>query len=334
MILVCGEALIDIFAASGSAGGEISMRGHPGGSPMNVAVGLARLGRDTTFLGALSSDFFGDRLRRHLRDERVDMRFAKSSDKPTPLSFVSVAEDGLVAYAFRNEGAADRDLEAADMPRDLAPEIACVTVGSYTIGLDRAGAAMVDFAVAAARDRVVSFDPNVRLDLIEDRDAWHRRFDRLTGASAIVKISREDIDLAFGAEADTATLAGEIVARGAALVVVTAGSSPVQAFGRFGRVEMQGPDVAVVDTVGAGDSFHAALLARLDATARLSRPALDALEAAEASAVLSFACRAAAITCTRRGADLPTLAEMDRIGQGLPNAPSVPSEPAYETKPA
>ena len=310
MILVCGEALIDVFAADAGGSDALCLTGHPGGSPLNVAVGLSRLGRKAAYCGALSNDMFGVRLRRHLGTEGVDLRFAKTSSRRTPLSIVAVDGEGRVAYDFRNSDAADDDLLAADLPAALPAEINCLTVGSYALGLARTGKSVTALAEREGRGRVVSFDPNVRLDLLADRALWQARFDRVAKVASIVKISREDIDLAFGAEADTETLVADLRSRGIALVAVTDGTAPIRLFGAFGAIAVPSEASAVVDTVGAGDSFHAALLAHLDTAGLLTRDALAALSGTEAVEAARFAARAAAITCARRGADLPRLAEI------------------------
>ncbi|WP_185983896.1 carbohydrate kinase family protein [Aureimonas mangrovi] len=309
MILVCGEALIDVFS-TGSSGGALSMEGHVGGSPFNVAVGAARLGREVAFLGALSDDFFGRHLRQALASEGVRLDHVKHSRHPSPLSFVSVAADGLVAYSFRNEGAADHDILDADLPTDLDGVVTCITLGSYTLGLEPSGESVLRLAENARASRVVSFDPNLRPDLIADEDVWRGRFERAIAASTIVKISSEDIGHAFEPGADVDALAREWLAKGPALVLVTDGPQPVRAYGAFGRIEVQGPQVEVIDTVGAGDSFHAALLSHLEAEGLMSREALVVLDAASARRAVEYAARAAAITCSRRGADLPRSADL------------------------
>ncbi|MFD2236234.1 carbohydrate kinase family protein [Aureimonas populi] len=310
MILVCGEALIDFFS-TGKGERALAMEGHVGGSPFNVAVGAARLGREVAFFGALSDDFFGKRLRRALEEEGVSLSFAKRTGRPSPLSFVSVGEDGLVAYSFRNEGAADHDLLETDLP-DPGDAVSCVSVGSYTLGLDSAGETVTRLAERMGRERVVSFDPNVRPGLIGDDAAWRARFERVIRAASIVKISTEDIGHAFGPGADVEAIARGWLRQGPALVLVTDGPQPVRAFGAFGSVRFQGPAVTVVDTVGAGDSFHAALLSFIEAEGRMTRGALETLDLAFIERALAFACRAAAITCSRRGADLPRSGDMAR----------------------
>ncbi|MFC7395612.1 carbohydrate kinase [Chelatococcus sp. GCM10030263] len=307
-LVVCGEALVDCFATVERS--QIVMRGVPGGSPFNLAVGLARLGRPVAFLGALSGDAFGRHLRDSLVAEGVSTDFVKRSDRPTPLSVVSTATDGTVDYSFRNHEAADYDLDERDLPRDLPASVSCIAVGSYALALEPTGTAIERFAAEHADRCVISFDPNVRPGLIRDSAAWRSRFGRIAGFAGIVKVSAEDIALAFGREADPRALAREWRASGVPLVIVTRGADPVLAFGAFGEIERPVEPVAVVDTVGAGDSFHAALLAFLDAADRLSRSALQSLEPTFAAAMLAYAASAARITCGRRGADLPYAKEL------------------------
>ena len=307
-LVVCGEALVDCFATI--EGPEIAMRAVVGGSPYNVAVGLARLGRPVAFLGALSGDAFGRHLEATLDGEGVATELVKRSRQPTPLSLVSTGADGRVDYSFRNHEAADHDLEIRDLPRDLPASVRCIALGSYTLALEPVGTTIEAFAAAHAERCVISFDPNVRPSLTRDWDALRARLARILGSASIVKVSSEDIAHAYGADADPRMLARRWHAEGVPLVILTRGAESVLAFGAFGEVEHPIAPVAIVDAVGAGDAFHAALLAFLDAAGRLSRPAIEDLDARIVSEMLAYAARAAAITCSRRGADLPYAAEL------------------------
>lgn len=306
MILVCGEALIDMFVAVDH--GRLALEAVAGGSPFNVARGLGRLGRSVGYVGALSVDAFGAHLAQSLRADGVDLRHTVTLDAATTLSVVSTGDAGAVRYAFHGEGCADRLMTRDRLPTSL-DGISCITCGSFSLAVEPSGYAFEAFALqAATAGRVISLDPNVRPSLIQDRDGWQRRFARLIGAATIVKASEEDILHAYGAEASPLALARSWREEGVALVVITRGASPALAIGAFGLLEVPVRPVPFVDAVGAGDSFHAALLAALDQRGMLSREAIGALDGQTAGEVLGFAATAAAVTCSRRGADLPDLA--------------------------
>lgn len=316
MILVCGEALIDLFvgASETAPGPRATVRLNPlgvaGGSPFNVAVGLARLGAETAFLGGLSTDGFGDFLAERLTAEGVDLRFGKRTAWPTPLAIISTAPDGQPAYSFHAEGCAEADLTAADLPDDLGA-VQAIALGSFSLVLEPVGSTLLALAEAEGGRRVVSLDPNLRLGLVRDLDAWRRRFARLARTATIVKASVEDIAAAYGPDAAAEQVARQWQAAGVPLVVLTGGAEGATAFHRQGRLHVPARPVDVVDTVGAGDTFHAALLSGLAAAGKLSRDGIGGLDEASLRRCLERAVVAAGITCSRRGADLPTAAELD-----------------------
>jgi fructokinase len=307
MLLVCGEALIDVFVRM-EAG--LVLKAAAGGSPFNVAMGLGRLGMPTAFLGAISHDVFGDYLQNTLRNAGVSLDFVQRTPKQTTLSIVSDQADGSVRYTFHGQDTADRDLNLADLPKVLSPEIRCVAFGSYSLAVEPVGDTLEHFAHRVGTDRVISLDPNVRPSLIPNREEWRRRFKSLLSRASIVKASDEDIEHGIEPGCDLHQLGQTWRDQGCALVVITRGPKPVLAFGSFGELEVQAPTVDVIDTVGAGDSFHAALLASLHQRSLLSPDALRALDSVNAAAVLDFAASAAAVTCSRRGADMPTWGEV------------------------
>ncbi|HYZ33722.1 MAG TPA: carbohydrate kinase [Crenalkalicoccus sp.] len=310
MILVCGEALIDLFVAGTANGASLPATAAAGGSPFNLAVGLARLGAPSAYLGGLSRDGFGAFLAGRLAAEGVDTRLAKRSPKPTPLVVVSPDPAGHPSYTFHAHDCAERDLAVEDLPPALGPEVEAIALGSYVLGLEPIGGALLALAEREGPRRVVSLDPNLRPSLIGDLDAWRARFDRLVRTAAVVKLSEEDVQAAYGAGADPAEWAGRWLAAGASLVVLTRGPAGATAFHASGRFRAPRLPVTVADTVGAGDAFHAALLARLHQRRLLRRKALAALDPAALQDALRYASVAAGLTCARRGADLPREAEV------------------------
>jgi fructokinase len=312
MILVCGEALIDLFVETGRR--EMVRGGLPalavaGGSPFNLAVGIARLGARSGFLAGLSTDAFGRMLAERLAGEGVDLALAKASPRPTPLAIVSTGPDGQPAYTFHAENCAHADLSPADVPARLPDAVRAVAMGSFSLAMEPVGSTYAALAAREAGRRVVSLDPNLRPDLIADLARWRERFAGLVANADIVKLSDEDLRTAYGGLPE-AEAAARWLAAGAALVVVTAGPCGATAYHACGRIAVPGRAVRVIDTVGAGDTFHAALLARLEREGRLSRAGLDALDAEALRGLLTEAATAASITCSRLGADLPTLADL------------------------
>jgi fructokinase len=313
MILVCGEALVDVFVGDPGSPAATALPAEivAGGSPFNVALGLARLGAPAAFLGGLSSDRFGELLRGILSREGVDLTLAPVKTNPTTMSIVARGADGHPRYAFYGADAADRVFAKADLPGGLGDDVRCITMGSYTLAVEPVGEAYLALAEREAGRRVISIDPNLRPSIVGDLDRWTARFDRFATTASIVKASDEDIAIAYGGRLGVGEAAVRWQAAGAGLVVVTRGAQGAIAFPRAGEpLEVPGRRVAVVDTVGAGDTFHAALLANLDATGSLTPDRLAALSRDRLGEALTYAAAAAAITCSRRGADLPRAAEV------------------------
>lgn len=310
MILVCGEALIDLFVGGPGAGNGLSATAVAGGSPFNVAVGLARLGAPAGYFGGLSRDGFGAFLAGRLAAEGVDTALAKRSAKPTPLVVVSPGAAGHPAYTIHAHDCAERDVTEADLPDALGPGVEALAIGSYALAVEPVGGALLALAEREAARRVVSLDPNLRPAIVGDLGRWRDRFDRFARTAAIIKLSDEDLHVAYGPDADPMERARWWLDSGAGLVVLTRGPDGATAFHAAGAFREPGRPVAVADTVGAGDTFHAALLARLRQRGLLRRDAIAALDEASVRDALRFAAAAAAITCTRRGADLPNADEV------------------------
>lgn len=305
MIVVCGEALIDLAPSADGSGAYVA---HPGGGPCNTAVALGRLGIPVAFLGRLSSDPFGQRLRRHLVDNGVDPRHIVDASEPTTLAVVALSEAGQATYSFYVEGTADRGLRPEHLPIPLPDEVAAVHLGSLGIVLEP-GASTLEHLVERERGRlVVSLDPNVRPAIIADADRYRLRLERLVGTADLVRVSRDD--LAWVDPADPATVARRWLGAGAALVVVTSGDEGATAYHGSGETPVPAERVGLVDTIGAGDAFNAGLLASLHQAGRLQRARIEALTADEVAEMLRFASRVAALTCARAGADPPRLAEL------------------------
>ena len=304
MIVVCGEALIDLVPAPG--GGAYVPR--PGGSPANVAVALGRLGVDVTLLARLSTDYFGRLLRGHLTQSMVDLSFAVSAVEQTTLAVVNLDPGGDAGYSFYIEGCTDGNWRVEELPTALPPGAALHVSGSLAMAVPAMGDTLEALLRREHGRRVVAFDPNPRPALSPDANAVRERLDRWLALADIVKVSSEDLEwLAPGQSYEE--VAREWREYGPAVVVITRGGNGVYAHGPAGPCALAAHPVVLVDTVGAGDTFMAGLLAALGG--RLTRDALARLDAEDLTDALRFAQRVAAITCTRVGADPPWHYELD-----------------------
>ncbi|MEW6643809.1 MAG: carbohydrate kinase [Pseudomonadota bacterium] len=308
MLLSCGDALIDCLPVR-AADGRDAMVPVVGGSCLNIAIGMARLGAAAGFVGGVSTDMFGEMIAGHATASGVDLRFAARSSRQTTLAFVRM-EDGEPRYAFYDEGSAARSWRhvAGSLP---FATLDAVHVGSTTLVDDTAAAQAMALAVEArAAGATVAFDPNCRPGLVADKAAYRARMDGFIAAADIVRMSDVDFAFLYG-DADMAAKAAEWLAAGARLVVVTRGGEGAQAWhGGAGSITVRAPQVDVIDTIGAGDSFQAALLVALQAMGRLAAAALALASADDIRRALTFAAACAAITCSRPGADPPRRAEL------------------------
>jgi fructokinase len=307
-ILVCGEALIDMFAGP-AEGPRMKAELVAGGSPYNVAIGLARLGADAAFFGGVSTDRFGEVLRETLIREGVDTSLVRSRANPTTLGVVASGADGQPRYSFYGADAADRALAPADLPDDL-DGFQAIVMGSYTLAVPPVAEALSMLAEREGSRLVLSLDPNLRPTVIGDLAGWPAQFERFARRATIVKASDEDIATAFGGRVSVGDAARHWLGLGPALVAITRGAEGAVAFTAAGEWEVPGRRTEVIDTVGAGDSFHAAMLAELDRRGLLSRSALASATEGALRPVLGYAAAAASVTCARRGADLPTAADV------------------------
>jgi fructokinase len=306
MILISGEALIDLIPDPDRLSRYDAVRG---GSPYNVAIGLARLGAPTAFVSRLSADANGDALAQALAADGVDLSLVARDPRPTTLAFVmrGTAQTGS-RYSFY------LDATSFDGPWPFPaawPEGARhLHVGSIS-ALDPRHGETVVAALAHARHRATtSFDPNVRPLVTPDRDAVARLVERQVALASVVKASEEDLEWLYPGRPIEDALA-DWARKGPLFCVATLGAEGALAILGGRRAAVRAPKVEVVDTVGAGDSFMSALLAAMDRDGALgaggAAPRFERLEA-----WLAFAAAAAALTCTRRGSDPPTFAEVSR----------------------
>ncbi len=321
MLCVLGELVVDLIPDSAAGTGPEGTAPHfvarPGGNALNVAVAAGRLGTPVALLSRLGRGPLAPHLRRHAELSDVDVRGMVEAPEPVSLAVVGLAPDGSADYGFHVVGAADwqwTDQELADV---FPVATTVLHVGSISSWTAPGCQAIADLAERLHRDgsALVSVDPNIRPMLAEGfgntAEDVRARIDRLVATADIVKVSSEDLEwLGLGPEEALEDWLG----RGPAVVAVTLGGDGVLAGTPAGlRTRRPGVPVEVVDTVGAGDSFSAALLAgmhRRDLLGAARRPGLRALDGPALDALLDEAAAAAAITCSRRGADPPTAAEL------------------------
>jgi fructokinase len=307
MLLSCGDALIDFLPVK-AADGRDALVPVVGGSCLNIAVGMARLGAPAGFVGGISTDLFGRMIADHASASQVDLRYATRSEHQTTLAFVRTVA-GEPQYAFYDEGTASRNwiYRRGSIPFD---EIEAIHVGSTTLASDN-GAAQARAMLEDARGSVtISFDPNCRPKLVSHKARYVERMNAFAGIADIVRMSDVDFEFLYGG-GDHAGRAKSFIEAGASLVVITRGIKGAQAWHRqAGAVEVEAPAVDVVDTIGAGDSFQAALLFALRAIGRIERASLAQTGSDGLHRALSFAAGCAAFTCGRAGADPPRQADV------------------------
>jgi fructokinase len=193
MILSCGDALFDVFANPSSSISSIALDARVGGSPLNVAVALSRLGQSTAFLTKVSNDLFGRRLVAYLESEGVDTDLIVRTNAPTTLAIVALDDKGVPTYSFYTSGTADRSLEQTELPGRLPDAIRVVHIGSYTTALEPTASSLESLVTRERGRRFISYDPNIRPSIVPDPDVWRRRVAALTAQAHLVKASVEDI---------------------------------------------------------------------------------------------------------------------------------------------
>ncbi|EAR49843.1 putative Fructokinase [Oceanicola granulosus HTCC2516] len=304
MILACGEALIDMLPRT-TESGEDTYLPAPGGAVFNTAVALGRLGAPASFFSGLSSDFFGDMLRASLAESGVDTTLAPVSDRPTTLAFVKLV-NGQASYLFYDENTAGRMLEEDDLPETDARAL---FFGGISLMVEPCGSAYEALMRRAAPDCVTMIDPNIRPQFIRNESAYRARIGRMIAAADIVKVSDDDLRWLEG-DGEIACLARRMLEQGPKLVLVTRGGDGVTGYTRAHTIDQPAVPTQVVDTVGAGDTFNAGILASLHARGALTKYRMETLDEETLAAALALGARAAAVTVSRAGANPPWASEL------------------------
>ena len=338
MIICCGEALIDMVPVpiSGRGGGFLPL---PGGSPFNTAVAIGKLGVPVKFLGRISTDFFGEMLLKRFKDNRVGDDLITRSEQNSTLAFVKLVKGKEPQYVFYAEGTADRSFSEEDLPNKLPSDTNCIVFGSISMAMEPIASAIEALILKEGTRKstdqmdgapVISFDPNIRTFMIKDRPAYIGRLEKWVAASTIVKFSSGDFSFIYPKLEEEQGLK-KTIAMGPRLAICTLGKKGALALlrrndGNVIRVKTPAVNLPVVDTIGTGDTFHGAFLSWLELKGKMSRSALINLSETELYAALLFANKAAALVCSRQGADPPSRREVESL--------KVPESVANKAKPA
>ncbi|MGW3265607.1 carbohydrate kinase family protein [Streptomyces sp. NPDC001056] len=300
MIVVAGEALIDLVPQG--PGALAALKPAPGGGPYNTALALGRLGSPTAFCSRTSYDAFGEALLDGLRRAGVEVSGVQRGPEPTTLAAATIDGGGSASYSFYVDGTADRLFTA---PASLPAGTRAVSFGTLSLVLEPGASAYEELMRrAAGQGLFTALDPNIRAGLIPDADAYRKRFAGWLPSVTLLKVSAEDAAWLGGTPR-------EWLAEGPSAAVVTRGGEGLTVYTRDGgECSVPGEKVDVVDTIGAGDTVNAALLHGLSVLDALSREALAALGTEGWARLLRFAARAAAITCSRAGAEPPYANEL------------------------
>jgi fructokinase len=298
-IWVCGEVLIDVLPSGPVVGG----------GPANTAKALARLGHDVHFIDGISSDAYGQSARSELLNDSVNLDLALASDKPMCTATVTLDAAGGASYEFLIDGTATFDFAASWLPDPYRYQPQVLHIGTLVTVIEPGASALYDWAMQVAELAPIVFDPNIRPSVMPDRDLYEAAVEKWAALSAVIKVSDDDLAWLFPGQA-IEDVANRWISDGAFLVVVTQGANGLMGYTSEGRVEVPGVKVDVVDTVGAGDTVGAIIV-----EAMLAHGLVE-LRGDLLRSVLSRAAAAAAITCSRKGAQPPYKHELPIIEAG------------------
>lgn len=306
MYLVCGEALFDFFSEDDASGlaSKVNFKAIAGGSPFNVAVGLRRLGVDAALFAGLSTDYLGRRLQQVLQDEGVRPDYLVDFAAPTTLAMVAVGANGSPHYSFRGEGCADRQLKSEHLP-ELGPDVRGLHIGSFSLVVQPIADTLLTLVQRESGKRLISLDPNVRLNPEPNIELWRSRIAALVELADLIKVSDEDLSLLYPEQDPQRVIEGWLRHR-CQLVFLTRGGEGATVFSKgHGSWSVPACAVKIADTVGAGDTFQAALITWLTEQQLDSVEGVQSLERGQIDGMLKFAVQAAALTCSKTGPDLP-----------------------------
>jgi fructokinase len=292
-IWVCGEVLIDILPTGPVVGG----------GPANTAKALARLGYDVDFIDGISSDAFGVSARKELSRDGVGLALSMASDKPTCTATVTLDSKGSASYEFLIDGTATFDFNNAWLPDPERLKPSVLHIGTLVTIIEPGASVLFDWAVKVGEFTPIVFDPNIRPSVMGDRQKYAAAVEKWVSISSVVKVSDDDIKWLYPEET-LDVVAHRWIAAGVNCVVITRGAHGLIGFTANGMEEVDGVKVEVVDTVGAGDTVGAIVVEGI------IQHSVHGLEGHVLNAVLHKAAIAAAITCSRAGAQPPRTHEL------------------------
>lgn len=308
MILCCGEALIDMIPTATKQGPD-GFVPHSGGAVFNTAIALGRLGAQTGMLSGISADMFGRQLIDGLEASHVDTSRVIPSDRPTTLAFVQLT-DGHATYDFYDENSAGRMLVPDDMPI-LTDEVSALFFGGISLACEPCADAYAALLLREADQRVIMMDPNIRPGFIKDIPRYRTRLTSMITKADIIKVSDEDLNWILPDITDQQAQIAAVLDNGPSLVVLTRGSKGATGFVANGtEVSVPAQKVVAVDTVGAGDTFNAGILAKLSQLGLLGKSEVKNLDATTLETVLQYGAKVASITVSRSGANPPWAKEL------------------------
>jgi fructokinase len=283
-----------------------------GGGPFNAALALARLGGDSAFLGHVSTDVFGRRIRAALVGDGVSLELVRTTDRPTTLAVAEIGPDGGASYSFYTEGTSGVALAPEDARAPLPAGTRALHVGTLALTLEPSASSTELLVESVADDVLLFVDPNCRPSVIHDGAAYRARIERVAVRADVVKLSVEDLAFLYPGPRDRG--AGRLLALGASVVLLTDGPEGATIVTGRGSTHVPTAPARVVDTVGAGDSFGAGFLAWWVGNGLGRQELADDAELLDA---VRFAGEVARRTCERAGATTPTAAEMEAFAAAV-----------------
>ena len=308
-LICCGESLVD-FVSVAKEGGDGLFTPVAGGGPYNSAIAAARLGIATWLLGSAGNDWLGQMLRDTLEKSGVNDDFFGLSPNTTPISLAK-EENGVVEYVFHGVGPKTPILEPSLIPSELPTDTTFFLFGTLATAIDPIAGAIEKLAERQKKFSINYYDVNIRPSIISNRESFFSRFERLCSCAHIVKISDDDASWLYP-EINHEDVAKNILNKGAHLVLLTMGEKGAVAMGKNGVSPVVSPQrIGVVDTVGAGDAFNAAFISSLSSSGIIDHKGLREITESQLAQALAFAVAAGAMSCTRRGANPPTISELN-----------------------
>jgi fructokinase len=308
MILCCGEALIDMIPTP-TDNGRDGFVPHAGGAVFNTSIALGRLGVRAGLLTGLSSDMFGRQLADAIKASHVDASHIVTSDRPTTLAFVQL-QDGHATYSFFDENSAGRMLAIGDLPA-VSSEVSSLYFGGISLACEPGASTYAALLEREGKDRAVIMDPNIRPEFIRDIDEYRTRLDRMMVLTDIVKVSDEDLNWMVPAPISARAKIDVVLGKGPSVVILTQGGDGATGYLSDGaEVNVPAARAEIVDTVGAGDTFNAGVMAKLNELGCLQKAKLKSLSPHVLSQALAHGAKVAAVTVSRAGANPPWAAEL------------------------